>query len=527
MSNYLLNTTPTQKEPMAGTVPNNAEGQVYKLDDWKRLERFLILGSEGGTYYASERKLTLDNTQTVRALIARDGEKVIRYVLDIDRGNRAPKKGPLVWTLALASKVGNDDTRRAARKATLEVCRTGTDILQWASFVNGMGGWGRGTRRTVAEWFTSKEADKLAYQAVKYQQRDGWALRDLLRLAHPKPLSDSAHHSTMAWIAGLKDVLPEFPDVILAFEELKTPGLPGHRVASIVQSCGVPREAVPSEYLTNPLVWEALLSAGGITMVLRNLATMTRVGLVAPGSAGTDKVAGLLTDPDVLRKGRVHPLAVLVALKTYQQGHGERGSHTWTPVPRVVEALDAAFYESFGVLPRSKERYIVGVDVSGSMGSGTIAGLPGITPAVGAAAMAMATMATAPNSLVLGFTSGHHGEDGVTLLDISPRRRLDDVIKHMQSFRFGGTDAALPIQYAHNKGLDIDKFVTITDNETWAGRIHPAEALRQYRQLHSNRGKLVVVGMTATEFTIADPNDAGMLDIAGFDTAAPSVIANF
>ena len=39
--------------------------------------------------------------------------------------------------------------------------------------------------------------------------------------------------------------------------------------------------------------------------------------------------------------------------------------------------------------------------------------------------------------------------------------------------------------------------------------------------------KLVVVGMTATGFTIADPNDAGMLDVVGFDAGAPQVMADF
>jgi len=36
-----------------------------------------------------------------------------------------------------------------------------------------------------------------------------------------------------------------------------------------------------------------------------------------------------------------------------------------------------------------------------------------------------------------------------------------------------------------------------------------------------------VVGMEANDFTIADPDDAGMLDVVGFDTAAPSVMSDF
>jgi 60 kDa SS-A/Ro ribonucleoprotein len=33
--------------------------------------------------------------------------------------------------------------------------------------------------------------------------------------------------------------------------------------------------------------------------------------------------------------------------------------------------------------------------------------------------------------------------------------------------------------------------------------------------------------MTATEFTLADPNDPLMLDMVGFDTAAPAAVAAF
>jgi 60 kDa SS-A/Ro ribonucleoprotein len=37
----------------------------------------------------------------------------------------------------------------------------------------------------------------------------------------------------------------------------------------------------------------------------------------------------------------------------------------------------------------------------------------------------------------------------------------------------------------------------------------------------------VVVGMVANRFSIADPSDAGMLDVLGFDTATPDVIGAF
>src|SRR5690606_2877479 len=49
-----------QRDPIPGTnqVPNSAGGFAWQLDDWARLDRFLVLGSEGGTYYVGERELT-------------------------------------------------------------------------------------------------------------------------------------------------------------------------------------------------------------------------------------------------------------------------------------------------------------------------------------------------------------------------------------------------------------------------------------------------------------------------------------
>ncbi len=60
-----------------------------------------------------------------------------------------------------------------------------------------------------------------------------------------------------------------------------------------------------------------------------------------------------------------------------------------------------------------------------------------------------------------------------------------------------------------------------------AGHIHPSQALRQYREATGIDAKLIVCAMSASEFTIADPEDAGMLDMAGFDSAAPQVIRAF
>ena len=59
------------------------------------------------------------------------------------------------------------------------------------------------------------------------------------------------------------------------------------------------------------------------------------------------------------------------------------------------------------------------------------------------------------------------------------------------------------------------------------GAVHPSKALKQYREATGIDARLIVSAMTSNEFTLADPEDPGMLDMAGFDSAAPDVIRTF
>jgi 60 kDa SS-A/Ro ribonucleoprotein len=89
------------------------------------------------------------------------------------------------------------------------------------------------------------------------------------------------------------------------------------------------------------------------------------------------------------------------------------------------------------------------------------------------------------------------------------------------------TDCAIPMIAAQQQNWEVDTFIVYTDNETWAGGIHPSQALAEYRRAMGNNSSLVVVGMASNNFSIADPADPRMLDVVGFDTATPQVISEF
>ncbi|HEX8903873.1 MAG TPA: TROVE domain-containing protein [Longimicrobiaceae bacterium] len=521
--------------PGSAQVPNSAGGYAWPLDPWARLDRFLVLGSDGGTYYVTERALTVENARAVADCIAEDGARVVRRVVEVSEAGRAPKNDPALFVLAMVAGMGDEAARAAALEALPRVARTGTHLLHWLQYMQAFRGWGRGVRRAVGRWYTARPPRELAYQLLKYQQRDGWSHRDALRLAHPRPQGDEQRALLRRAVTGDIGDAPDTEAVRLvrAVAELHASAeVAPARAAALVREHRLTREMVPTPLLNQPAVWEALLEEMPLTALIRNLATLTRVGVLAPGSDASRTIAARIADAGALKRARVHPVQVLAAMRTYASGRGVRGKHSWQPVAQVVDALDAAFYLAFAAVEPSGKRTMLALDVSGSM-TAPVHGLDFVSCREAAAAMALVTAATEPRHFFTAFTSGtypsmHPGfPSGISTLDISPRERLDDVLNKTAGLAFGGTDCALPMLEARIRKWQVDVFVVYTDNETWAGKVHPAQALRQYREATGIAAKLVVVAMASNGFSIADPDDAGMLDVVGFDAATPALIGDF
>jgi 60 kDa SS-A/Ro ribonucleoprotein len=532
---YVSTRRTPQSEPIPGSpqVPNSAGGFAFAADDWTRLDRFLVLGAEGGSYYASERELTLDNAAAVRRCIEADGRRAVARVVEISTAGRAPKNDPAVFALAMAAGMGRAETRAAALAALPRVCRTGTHLFQFAASVQGFRGWGRGLKRAVAGWYTGRAPRDLAYQLSKYQQRGGWSHRDLLRLCHVR--AEGPANEAIRWAAGKADAVAADPTdpaaplaPIEAFEAAKR-ATTAAEVVRLIRDFALVRECVPTRWLGETGVWDALLDAMPLAALVRNLATMTRIGLLAPGTPATNRVLDRLADRERLRRSRLHPIAVLSAQRTYAAGRGVRGRATWAPVPGIVDALDRAFYAAFDAVEPTGKRWLLALDVSGSMGGSDVAGVPGLTARDASAAMALVTAAVEPAHHIIGFTGrwSPGGGAGVEPLPIRPGQRLTDAVRIISDLPMGPTDCALPMLYALERKIAADVFAVYTDSETWHGDIHPVQALRQYRERTGVGAKLIVVGMVSNGFTIADPDDAGMLDVVGFDTAVPPLMGQF
>ena len=371
---------------------------------------------------------------------------------------------------------------------------------------------------------------------TKYKARGGWSHKDVIRLAHVKP-ADHVITYIMSWIVKgsqrTKEIhnymfnRPDYAETlekVINFLDITEKAGKSTSVDEMVQMIAeyqLTREHVSTELLKSKDVWLALLRHMPMTAMIRNLGRMTSMGLLDQGSFGEGLVMEKLQNEELLKKARIHPFNVLVALNQYQKEHGEYGSTKWTKNPNVVHALEEAFYKSFKFTKPTNKRYLLAVDVSGSMNV-PVMGTPTISARDAAAAMMMVTARTEENFEVVAFSGT------LTKLPIVGTDSLDVVLKKCSYLPFCGTDCAQPMLYAIMNKKKFDVFIVYTDSETYYGRIHPTDAMKQYRQASGiNDARLIVCGMASTGFTIADPNDPFMMDVVGFDSKAPDVMKDF
>ncbi len=524
--------TPQNRQADPRQEKNNAGGYAFTVSSETRLRRFLTMGTYG-TYYVNEADTTADNAPVLLDAARDNSTRLVELATEISVAGRAPRQGPALLALAAAISLGDLEGRRAAAAALPAVVRTGSHLETWCKYMEQFGGWGPLTRRAVASWYLGKDPEALAYQLVKYRQRDGWAHADILKMAHIKPRNADGtlmaeHDRLFRWVTGsarYPEQDGEMPRRVMAYERAReiergdSKGKTAQYVRLLQANPGLPWEALPDEATSQADVWRALIDAGmPITALIRNLPKLTRLGVLAPMSLHLRVVCDRIQDQDLLRKGRVHPVALLVAAKTYASGRSEKGGSTWTPVPQVIDALSGAFYLAFPAVEPSGKRTLIGLDISGSMGY-SAAGYC-LTAREVTAAMSLVTMNTEPDWGVYGFSTQFMP------LQLSPGMRLDQAVQYMSRLPFGGTDCSLPMTWALHNRVEVDTFQVWTDNETWAGRIHPYQALDAYRQAMGINARMQVVATTPTKFSIADPDDAGTLDVSGFGSDVPVLLAD-
>lgn len=509
-----------QSEPIVGRtdmVQNNAGGYVFKVSDKEQLERFLLLGSEGGTYYVSENKLTLDNAQSIIKLILADGISVVNTVVNFATNRKAPRADASLFVLALAASHGDLETKKAAYAAISQVAYTATHLFTFLSNVQNLRGWSRGLRNGVAKWYTSKDAKTLSYQLVKYRSRNGFTHRDALRLAHPKTANVELNE-LFKYAVG-KTTEAEVSNKLIQTFGLAQKAKTAADLIPLIKEGQLTWEMVPTELLNDKEVLNVLVDFMPLTALIRNLNRFAYNGLTVGNNNFVKKVKARLSDAEAVKRAGIHPVMIINSMKTYEQGRGDKGSKTWEANQGVLDALSKTYELAVGSVVPTNKSILVAADVSGSMSHHNISGMT-MTASQVAQVLAVTMLKTEPNAEMINFDTALYKSK------FGSRSSIDEVMKY--SAEGGGTDCSLPIQYAiaNSGNVKYDAIIILTDNETWAGQRHSLDLLREARKVNPDI-KIIEVAMIANPSTQFPADEKNLLRVVGFDNSVIDLISKF
>lgn len=491
-------------------------GEVEVIDLWSRYRRFLILGTDAGTFNVDAPTLTTDNFKVVRDALAENPREAINLMVAVAKSRRAPKIDPVLAALSLALASDNVGTRKLAYNAIGEVCSIPTHMYDLLNMTLKQRGWSAGLKRAIARWVEGYSPTRLAYHAMKYQQRNGMSFRDVLRMSHPEAPT-ILHAAIYDWICG-RPRAEDTPIIeqLVAADAVRTKAVPVRDAAGIIRRAKLPREIIPTEWLNGIEIWDALLDDMPMHAMVRNLGKMTNIGLLGRKSTATRTVGDRLRDPDRIRG--MHPLAFYIAARQYEKGRGDRGSLTWTPVADVITALEEAFVVSLKVLTAPEGEVMYAIDTSGSM-SGAPGGNLGISAFEGAVIMAMAA------------AHAHGGDCEIFQFDtmikpmtIRPNQGVTDVMR-MIGTAGGGTNCGLPFKLASQRKDVQNGIVVFTDHAHGMTEYSAHQAMTEAKHRHPEL-RSVGVALTPTPYAIA--NDRPWhLNIVGLDTGVPELTRLF
>ncbi len=519
MKNYsksvTANVPQTQPLPGQNMVQNNAGGYSFKITSQELLERFLLIGTEGGTYYVKEQDLTAQNAESIINHIKYSGEAVVDTVLDFAVNNRAPKADAGIFVLALCTAYGNDETKKKAYAAISKVCKTSTHLFMFLANVQELRGWSRGLRRGVAKFYEEKKEAQIAYQLVKYRARAGFTHKDALRLSHAKATTDGINE-LFKYAVG-KTTEAECPNkFIQAFGQAQT-STKAKEVISLIDTYALSWEMIPTEMLNDQDVLKALVDHMPLTALIRNLNRFSYNGLTNGNSAVTKKIVDKLTDEELVKKAGIHPINVVNAMMTYSSGVGTKGDKRWQANQNIVDALDTTFTLAIQALAPTGKNILIGVDVSGSMQS-NVNGMAMSASQV-ANVLAVTILKSEKNAELVWF------DTEIQKPTIGRRSSLDEVIN--KSPHGGGTDCAQALKYALDNKTSYDAILILTDNETWAGPRHGQQILDEYRRKVNPAVKVVEVAMVSNPSSNLPNDDKNLLRVVGFDASVVDVINGF
>ena len=236
--------------PDAGQVRNEAQGYSYVVKKLERVKRYIVLGTEGGTYYATEKEGREDNVKCVLALLKENNhvDGLLNMLEQYSKEGRATKEDALLTALMTCVMYDDKNIQKKAYEKVVSICNIPTKLFRFIELcqqhikkhprpkivqpvskavsqqrskkrknepvetsdlvieeapnkkkpkkkvvkTGRSTGWGRMRRTSISAFYTdsNKCPERLLYLLTKYKNRHNWSHKQVLGYAHPKFAKD-------------------------------------------------------------------------------------------------------------------------------------------------------------------------------------------------------------------------------------------------------------------------------------------------------------------------------------------------
>lgn len=513
--------------PIEGQKQTHGGGYAFALSPEKQFERFLFLGSNS-TYYATSWEMTAEAIAAAKYAFDNSPEFTMRLIERVYEEGSSPKLDPLLFAVGYALSHDNLGIRQWAKAFTSNQLRIPTHLFGVVFYATKFRGWGATLKKAVRGWYESKTPESLLFHGMKYWSRYGYTHQDLLRLSHPKP-HNKEQQEVFEFLAKGRQKGTLFEEsairtpLVYAWESLKMMENVGAAV-EMIQGARLPHELIPGHFKKavpeNAPIWEALFAAGmPVWATLRNLNTFSAVGLSHPDFV--QQVLERITDKKSIQDARVHPVHFLLASLYYARSNNKHMK--WEVEKAYLDALrvGANYAWSNAVIDK---RLMVALDISGSMASnGWMYSFHDPEPApIDYEAMLVSLWQHVNRNDTFFYAFSESAQP----IYVNPEATMNEIRDQLFDMNHICTNVGAPLEVALRENLHVDAFIIVTDNAVNRGQ-HAAELFREYQERLNPDAKFIVLAMTATDYSVADPNNPDMLDISGFDASVPVVIERF
>uniref|UniRef100_A0A7C4R5F6 TROVE domain-containing protein n=1 Tax=candidate division CPR3 bacterium TaxID=2268181 RepID=A0A7C4R5F6_UNCC3 len=503
----------------------NKEGApTFRRELAEQVIQVLTTNTLENTFYVGKDELKEDTVRVLEKMKNKDPEFLAKALV-FARNEGYLQKVPTMG-LAVLSTSDARGGKEFFKKAFNKIIQTPDNLSEFVRVVkkeNIRKGLGGVALNSVKEWLKNISG----YQAVKYSatstnNREKFTLRDILKLARPKP-ENKEMEERFGWIVnGWKEVgeqeSPTNPQ-IWALEKIKR-SENNEEIIDLIERAKLPWEAViPAVKKMNPEIWESLMRQMPYMALLRNINNFSKNGLLEKDE-NVEYIVSKLTSQRELEKAKVLPFRLYTAWKAYQSKNKDNSVDS-----RIVNALETALENSFVNIPEIKGSLAIGSDVSGSM------------------SMQVSDKGDTSCREICGVFTGALLKKSKDKTHVLPFETVvkkenflasDSILTNTEKIARmggGGTAVGAPIEHLLKKKIKVDNFIGITDNEDWAygrdyfSRYSFLEAWREYKKTINPKAKAFLITLAPYRDAVAPQNEKDVHFIYGWNESVLKYIS--